>query len=78
MQVQYRTDPQVSDEILLAAILYAEAGGERQTALSATLDQETIRVYKGAVSCGLYDLKPYGEQKLPVDRKGNCLCAVSV
>lgn len=65
MQVQYRTDPQVSDEILLAAILYAEAGGERQTALSATLDQETIRVYKGQLAVGYTILNRMASRSYP-------------
>lgn len=52
MQVQYLTDPKVSDETLLAAILYAEAGGETQSRLTAQIQDEAYLLYKGQMAVG--------------------------
>lgn len=52
MQVQYKTDPVVKDEILLAAILQAEAGGEIQYPVKGTYNNRTYTLYKGQLAVG--------------------------
>ena len=52
MHVQYNTDPQVSKEKLLAAILYAEAGNQKDYPLKATLKNKEITLYKGHLAVG--------------------------
>lgn len=52
MHIQYRTDPKVSDEKLLAAIIYSEAGNQKQYPVTAQLDGEDVTVYKGHLAVG--------------------------
>lgn len=50
MSAQYMTDPVVKDETLLAAILYAEAGGETQKPVSAINGEKEYTLYKGQLA----------------------------
>lgn len=52
MQVQYYTDPKVSDEKLLAAILYAEAGNQKNAPVKGKLNNKTKTFYKGHLGVG--------------------------
>lgn len=52
MHVQYYSDPQVSTEKLLAAILYAEAGNQKDYPVKATLNNKEITLYKGQLAVG--------------------------
>ncbi len=52
MHIQYMTDPEVSDETLLAAIIYAEAGNQKQYPVKGTLDGKEITLYKGHLGVG--------------------------
>ena len=52
MHLQYYSDPKVSKEKLLAAILYAEAGNQKNDPVKATLNGKTITLYKGHLAVG--------------------------
>lgn len=52
MQVQYYSDPQVSTEKLLAAIIYAEAGNQKNYPVKGKLNGKTITLYKGHLAVG--------------------------
>lgn len=52
MHVQYYSDPQVSKEKLLAAILYAEAGNQKAYPVKAPLNNKEVTLYKGHLAVG--------------------------
>ena len=52
MHVQYYSDPQVSTEKLLAAILYSESGNQKDYPVKATLNNKEITLYKGQLAVG--------------------------
>ena len=52
MQVQYYSDPQVSDEKLLAAILYSEAGNQKDDPVRGKLGEKATTFYKGQLAVG--------------------------
>lgn len=52
MQVQYYSDPQVTDEKLLAAILYSEAGNQKNAPVQGKLGEKTATFYKGHLGVG--------------------------
>ena len=49
---QYYTDPQVSTEKLLAAILYSEAGNQKAYPVQGKLNGKSITLYKGHLGVG--------------------------
>lgn len=52
MQIQYYSDPKVSTEKLLAAIIYAEAGNQKNDPVKGKLNGKTITLYKGHLAVG--------------------------
>lgn len=52
MQLQYYSDPKVSTEKLLAAILYAEAGNQKNDPVKGKLNGKTVTLYKGHLAVG--------------------------
>ena len=52
MHLQYYSDPQVSTEKLLAAILYAEAGNQKNDPVKGKLNGKTVTLYKGHLAVG--------------------------
>lgn len=52
MHLQYYSDPKVSTEKLLAAILYAEAGNQKNDPVKGKLNGKTITLYKGHLAVG--------------------------
>lgn len=52
VHAQYKTDPQVSTEQLLASIIYAESGGEKQYPVTGTVNGQSVTVYKGQLAVG--------------------------
>lgn len=52
MQIQYYSDPKVSTEKLLAAIIYAEAGNQKNDPVKGKLNDKTITLYKGHLAVG--------------------------
>ncbi len=52
MQIQYYSDPKVSKEKLLAAIIYAEAGNQKNDPVKGKLNGKTITLYKGHLAVG--------------------------
>lgn len=52
MHLQYYTDPKVSTEKLLACILYAEAGNQKNDPVQGKLNGKTITLYKGHLAVG--------------------------
>jgi glucan-binding YG repeat protein len=49
---QYLTDPQVSEEQLLATIIYCEAGNQKQFPVVGQVDGNNVTVYKGQLAVG--------------------------
>ncbi|MDE6312848.1 MAG: cell wall hydrolase [Lachnospiraceae bacterium] len=49
---QYYTDPQVSTEKLLAAILYSEAGNQKAYPVKGKLNGKTVTLYEGHLGVG--------------------------
>ena len=49
---QYFTDPKVSEETLLAAILYSEAGNQKDYPVTGKLNQKDYTFYKGHLGVG--------------------------
>ena len=52
MHLQYYSDPKVSTEKLLAAILYAEAGNQKDAPVKGKLNGKTITLYEGHLAVG--------------------------
>lgn len=52
MHLQYYSDPKVSTEKLLAAILYAEAGNQKNDPVKGKLNGKTVTLYKGHLAVG--------------------------
>ena len=52
MQVQYYSDPKVSDEKLLAAILYSEAGNQKNAPVQGKLNDKVTTFYRGQLGVG--------------------------
>lgn len=52
MHLEYSSDPKVSKEKLLAAILYAEAGNQKNDPVKGKLNGKTITLYKGQLAVG--------------------------
>ncbi len=49
---QYYTDPKVSEETLLAAILYSEAGNQKDYPVTGKLNNKDVTFYKGHLGVG--------------------------
>lgn len=65
MQVQYITDPVVSDEVLLAAIMYAESGGETQYPVKAIYNGKQKTLYQGQLAVGYTILNRLAHKSYP-------------
>lgn len=52
VHAQYKTDPQVSTEQLLATIIYCESGNQKQYPVAGTIDGKKVTVYKGQLGVG--------------------------
>ncbi|PXV85577.1 glucan-binding repeat-containing protein [Lachnotalea glycerini] len=52
VHAQYKTDPQVSTEQLLATIIYCEAGNQKQYPVTGKINSSSVTVYKGQLAVG--------------------------